>query len=115
MAECTQSEVHKTAVNDLEMSYALIRNELEAAEAIASAARVLCALERAPAHHDTHPSHNIITGNGYAHGLRVPNGCLPRLLEHACYLIESSLNEADCMRERASDALRKIAAIGEQS
>lgn len=106
---------HETAINALADSYALIRGELEAAEAIAGAARVLCALERAPAHHDTHPSHNIITGNGYAHGLRVASGCLPRLLEHACYLIESSLNEADCMRERASDALRQIAAERGQS
>lgn len=106
---------HETAINALADSYALIRGELGAAEAIAGAARVLCVLERAPAHHDTHPSHNIITGNGYAHGLRVSHECLPRLLEHACYLIESSLNEVDCMRERATDALRQIAAEGGQS
>lgn len=106
---------YETAINDLENSYVMIRGELGAAEAIAGAARVLCALERAPAHHDTHPSHNIITGNGYAHGLRVSNDCLPGLLEHVCHLIESSLNEAGCMRERASDALRQIAAEGRQS
>jgi len=105
----------ETAINVLANSYALICGELGAAEAIVGAARVLCALERAPAHHDTHPSHHIITGKGYAHGLRVSHDCLPRLLEHACYLIESSLNAADCMRERAADALRQIAAEGGQS
>ncbi len=106
---------HETAINALTDSYALIRGELQAAEATTGAARVLCALERAPAHHDTHPSHNIITGNGYAHGLRVSNESMPRMLEHVCYLIESALNEADCMRERAADALRQIAVERGQS
>jgi hypothetical protein len=50
-----------------------------------------------------------------AHGLRVSNESMPRMLEHVCYLIESAPNEADRMRERAADALRQIAAERGQS
>ncbi|WP_154717147.1 hypothetical protein [Sterolibacterium denitrificans] len=108
----TNRSGRKVALDSIEDSYAVICGELEAAAAIADAARVLCALERSPAHHDTHPSHNKVTGNGYAHGLRVSNDCLPILLEHVRSLVDSSLNKADGMREEAAGALREIAAKG---
>ena len=80
--------------------------QCEAACAIIDAATVICVLERAPAHQDTHPSHNIITGAGHAHGLRVKIDTLPKMLAHAQSLVEMSMNDFDVMRETAITELR---------
>lgn len=85
--------------------FCVIDEQLKAARAICDAAAVLSALERAPSHHDTHPSHNILTGGGYAHGLRARNETLPTLLKQAANLIDMAHNDADCMREDAIKAL----------
>lgn len=90
------------AIND---QYALVQEQLKSAAAIVDAVSVLCALERAPEHHDTHPSHNITTGGGKAHGLGVRNETMPTLLQHAKSLIELANNDADVMREQAVDVL----------
>jgi len=74
--------------------------QCEVACAIIDAAAVLCALDRAPAHHDTHPSHNIITGAGYASGRRVASDTLPKILKHARTLVDMSMNDFDVMREK---------------
>lgn len=57
-------------------------------------------------HHDTHPSHNIRTGGGYAHGRRVFKETLPTLLEHAHTLVSLAFNDFDMLREKAVDALK---------
>ena len=53
-----------TAMKDIINGYDFVNEQLKAAAAICHAAEVLCALERAPEHQDTHPSHNIRTGSG---------------------------------------------------
>lgn len=74
------------------------------------AARVLCALERSPSHHDTHPSHNRLTGAGFAHGHTLRDDTLPVMLGHAIGLVQSAINEFDVARETAIDALEGGAA-----
>lgn len=93
------------AISEIQDQYALVQEQLKSAAAIVDAVSVLCALERAPEHHDTHPSHNIVTGGGKAHGLGVRNDTMPTLLQHAKNLIELANNDADVMREQAVDAL----------
>lgn len=93
------------AINEIQDQYALVQEQLKSAAAIVDAVLVLCALERAPEHHDTHPSHNITTGGGKAHGLGVRNDTMPTLLRHAKSLIELATNDADVMREQAVEAL----------
>lgn len=82
-------------------------DQCKTAAALLDAAEVLSALERAPEHHDTHPSHNIRTGGGYAHGRRLQNDTLPTLLAHARYLVKSSMNDFDVMRETAIEEINK--------
>lgn len=91
--------------NQITNYFDVIDEQLKAARAICDAAAVLTALERAPSHHDTHPSHNILTGGGYAHGLKVRDETLPILLKQAASLIDMSHNDADCMREEAIEAM----------
>lgn len=91
--------------NQITNYFDVIDEQLKAARAICDAAAVLIALERAPSHHDTHPSHNILTGGGYAHGLKVGNETLPILLKQAANLIDMAHNDAGCMREEAIEAL----------
>lgn len=91
---------------EVENLYGVVAEELKSAAAILDAAEVLSALERAPEHHDTHPSHNIKTGGGYAHGRRLLDGTLPTVLSHVRYLVESALNDADVMREVAIEAMK---------
>lgn len=86
------------------MAYA----QCETACAIIDAAAVLSALERSPAHHDTHPSHNIITGAGHAHGLRVAGDTLPKMLEQARTLVDVSMNDFDVMREKAISCVLEV-------
>ena len=81
-------------------------SQIKAAMAIIDAARILSALERAPEHHDTHPSHNIKTGGGFAHGLKLYDETLPVLLEHAYHLVIEANSDYDVMREKAIDALK---------
>jgi hypothetical protein len=75
MANGNYSEV----AAEIQNLYDVAEGQLEAAGAICNAVKILTALERAPEHHDTHPSHNIRTGTGYAHGLRVANDTMPLL------------------------------------
>lgn len=98
----------KAAVIRVEDQYIIIDEQLKAIEAILDAARVLTALERAPAHHDTHPSHEILTGGGYAHGYRVKSETLPDLMGHARTLVQLTRNDAACAREEVIDALQKV-------
>lgn len=102
------NEARQEAIIRLTDDMTIISDQLNAIEAIVDAARVLTALERAPAHHDTHPSHNILTGGGYAHGIRVANDTLPALLHHARTLVQITHNDCGCMQEEAIDALRKL-------
>lgn len=88
--------------------FSVIDEHLEAARAICNAVEVLTALERAPGHHDTHPSHNILTGAGYAHGRKVFDDTLPSLLRHAKNLIDMAHCEADLMREETIDFLNAL-------
>ena len=81
-------------------------SQVKAAMAIIDAARILSALERAPEHHDTHPSHNIKTGGGFAHGLKLYDETLPVLLEHAYHLVIEANNDYDVMREKAINAFK---------
>ena len=85
--------------------FALINEQLNVARAICDAAAILTALEKAPSHHDTHPSHNILTGGGFAHGLRVSIETFPNLLKHAGSLIDLAHNDADCMKEAAIESI----------
>ena len=96
----------ETLCDDLQNQFELAKEQIEAATAILDAASVLCALERSPVHHDTHPSHNIRTGGGYAHGRRVFKETLPTLLEHAHTLVSLAFNDFDMLREKAVDALK---------
>lgn len=94
-----------TIITEIENLELVADGQLQAALAIIDAARVLCALERAPEHHDTHPSHDIKTGGGFAHGLKLHNGTLPTLLAHAHYLVAMADNDYDVALEKACDAL----------
>lgn len=96
------------AINEIQDQYTLVQEQLKSAAAIVDAVSVLCAVERAPEHHDTHPSHNITTGGGKAHGIGVRNDTMPKLLRHAKSLIELANNDADVMREQALDALAMV-------
>lgn len=96
------------AINEIQDQYTLVQEQLKSAAAIVDAVSVLCAVERAPEHHDTHPSHNITTGGGKAHGIGVRNDTMPKLLRHAKSLIELTNNDADVMREQALDALARV-------
>lgn len=87
-------------------SYTIASGQLDAAAAILDAIAVLCALERAPEHHDTHPSHNITTGAGNAHGLRLRNDTLPTLAKHALDLVQIAGDDFDCVRESVIDFLK---------
>ena len=92
--------------DDLQNQFELAKEQIEAATAILDAASVLCALERSPVHHDTHLSHNIRTGGGYAHGHRVFKETLPTLLEHAHTFVSMAFDDVGRLRERAIDALK---------
>ncbi len=72
--------------------------------AIADALEVLVALERAPEHHDAHPSHGIVTGAGCAHGRRVFNDTMPDLLSHIHYLAGDIDNELGVFFEKFDGA-----------
>lgn len=74
---------------------------LKIIQAIADALEVLTALERSPEHQDSHPSHNIVTGAGYAHGRSVLSDTMPDLLSHVHYLAGDVANELDVFFEKA--------------
>ena len=82
-----------------------INEQLDAAHAICDAATVLIELEKSLSHHGTQPSHNILTGGGYARELKTKDETLPTLLKHATTLIGLSRNEADRMREATDEAI----------
>lgn len=82
----------------------------KSAAAILDAARVLCALERAPEHQDSHPGHNIKTGGGFAHGARLYADTLPTLLSHAFDLVHRSRDDYGIAVEQALAALKGGAA-----
>ena len=98
-ADSTMAELLLKLGKSASNTMGVLDERLKAAEAICDAAAVLCALERAPVHHDTHPGHNIVTGGGVAHGERTAHDTLPILLRHARTLIEMSLDEAGCFCE----------------
>lgn len=91
---------------DIEDLAACADSQIKAALSIIDAVCVLSALERTPEHHDTHPSHNIKTGGGFAHGRKLHDDTLPILLEHAHFLVSSADNDYDVMREMALRALK---------
>lgn len=99
-----------SASADVQNCFDVAIEQTRAALAIIDAVRVLCALERSPEHHDTHPDHNIKTGGGFAHGLRLYNDTLPTMLSHAHGLVDMSLNDFDVMRETALNAMNGGAA-----
>ena len=101
---------NESVCEDIQNQFEIANEQIEAAGAILNAASVLCALERSPVHQDTHPSHNIRTGGGYAHGHRLYADTLPTLLEHAHTLVSMAFNDIDVMRERAINALKGGAA-----
>jgi hypothetical protein len=109
MAEHTQSasapQNFQAVSNEIQNLFDAAYEQTKAACAIVDAARVLCALERSPEHHDTNTGHNIKTGGGFAHGCTLSDGTLPAILSHARGLIEISLNDFDVIREMAIDAL----------
>ena len=104
----TAGRKDKTAeiTEQFDMAY----EQCEAACAIIDAATILASLEHAPAHHDMHPDHNIITGAGHAHGLRVKSDTMPKMLAHARHLVELSMNDFDVMREVAITELQEVGA-----
>lgn len=73
----------------------VVDGNLEIIAALADALEVLTALERTPEHQDTHPSHNIRTGGGYAGGRRISSGTMPRLLAHIGYLVTDTRGQLD--------------------
>lgn len=98
--------VSKT-INEIEDLFRPAYEQCEAACAIIDAVNVLSALERAPVHQDTHPSHNIRTGGGYASGRTIAPETMPLMLAHARSLIEMAMNDFDVLRERAIDTLKE--------
>lgn len=67
---------------DIEYEKHLAAHSLATIKALAEAVEVLTALERAPIHQDTHPSHDIKTGGGYASNHKLSSETLPKLLSH---------------------------------
>jgi hypothetical protein len=104
-APAGDAKAFEAASMEIRNLFEITKSQAQAAAAILDAARVLCALERAPEHHDTHPDHNIKTGGGFAHGLRLAAETLPAMLDHANDLVVSLLNDVDAMRECAIDAM----------
>jgi hypothetical protein len=93
---------------DLQNIHDIADSELTVVCHILDACIVLSALERAPEHHDTHPSHNIKTGGGFAHGNRLSAETLPALLLHAMHLVGSA-NDAMCdLKVKAVAALEGV-------
>ena len=99
---------------DIETRYHFANNQIEAALSIIDAAGVLCELERAPVHQDAHPSANITTGGGYAHGRRSFDSTLPKLLEQAHSLVTSSVEEFGCIYADAENAAAGAANVGDR-
>lgn len=97
-------------VNEVQNTFDVINSQLEAVTAICNAVEILTSLERSPEHQDTHPSHNIRTGAGYAHGLRVYGDTMPILMRHAKMLVDMSINDFDCMRESVINHLQEVTA-----
>ena len=89
--------------NEVQNAFDVVNCQLEAAMAICNAVEILTALDRTPEHQDAHPSHNIRTGGGYAHGLRIQGDTMPILMRHAKALIDMSINDVDVMREQVID------------
>jgi hypothetical protein len=85
---------------DIECEKNISERNLETIKCLADALEVLTALERAPEHQDTHPGHNIRTGNGYAHNHRVSNDTMPTLLAHINYLASEVDDRLDVLFER---------------
>lgn len=79
----------------IECAQHLLADNLDIIAALADALEVLTALERTPVHQDTHPSHNIRTGGGYAGGRRVAAGTMPRLLAYIGYLATDTREQLD--------------------
>ena len=92
--------------DDIQNQYEVAKEQINAGAAILDAAAVLCSLERSKVYQDSHPSFNIRTGGGYAHGRRVFDSTLPTLLEHAHSLVSMALNDVDGMREDAIESLK---------
>ena len=89
----------------LQNTYDVADSELSIASHILDACIVLSALERSPEHYDGHPSYNIKTGGGFAHGNRLSVETLPALLLHAVHLIGSANDAMDDLRVKAIAAL----------
>lgn len=84
----------------LEGAKDVLESNMKTIAALADALIVLTALERAPKHHDTHPSHELYTGGGYAHGQRLNSDTLPVIAAHIKYLADDADNEVGSFFER---------------
>ena len=102
-----------TLISCAENRYKFAESQTEAALAILDAVCVLCELERAPEHQDSHPSHNIRTGGGFAHGRRVFDSTLSTLIDHAHYLVTSSSDEYNCIHDDVVEVLKCASVDGE--
>lgn len=91
---------------DVESSMLIADSDMKAVFAILNAAEILCALERTPEHYDTHPSHDIKTGGGYAHGRQLWNDTLPNLLSYANGLAIMAHDEYGAANEKLVEALK---------
>jgi hypothetical protein len=100
----------KETCYDLKNAWDCADSELSVVMHMLDACRVLAALERAPEHHDTHPSHNIKTGGGFAHGIRLNSETLPGLLQYAFLMIGSVQNDVGYAVEKTLEALERSAA-----
>ena len=101
-----QNPDSQKVIFDVENSILIADSDMKAVLAILNAAEILCALERSPEHHDTHPSHNIKTGGGYAHGRRLWNDTLPNLIKHANGLVNMAIDEYGVVHEKLFEALK---------
>ncbi|MFT3960505.1 hypothetical protein [Propionivibrio sp.] len=105
-----QNQDSQKLLLDVENSVLIADSDMKAVLAILNAAEILCALERSPEHQDTHPSHDIKTGGGYAHGRRLWNDTLPDLLKHAHGLANMAIDEYGVVNEKLVEALKGGAA-----
>lgn len=88
---------------DVECFTGIAAANLKAIDAMLDAVAVLCALEWAPVHQDSHPGHDVRTGGGYAQGRRLDSDTLPELLQHARRLASDVGDDIEEFFERFSD------------
>lgn len=100
-----QNGLVNALLSDMRNVESVADGTLKDVEAILDAVAVLCALERSPEHHDAHPSHDLKTGGGYAHGTRLHDDTLPRLLNHARGLVQMANDDYKGINEEVVSVL----------